>query len=283
MKRTLQDYSSGIKPVWCPGCGDYGVLRGLQQAMVDLDIVPEETITISGIGCSGRFSHYMNSYNLHGTHGRAVPTAIGAKAARPELTVLCVGGDGDGLGIGGGHIPHAARKNVDMTYILIDNRIYGLTKGQSSPTTPIDLQTKTAPYGVYEEPMNAIPIFLTYGISFIARTSPIQMGAMTEILKQAISHKGFSLVYIMAPCVTFPVVTFKGLKDMLTELPEDYDPTDRMRALEMAYAEDTMYTGIFYKVNKPTLEDNLQAMIRKACASRKGEKFTVKQMLESYT
>jgi len=282
MKRTLQDYSSGIKPVWCPGCGDYGVLRGLQQAMMELEIVPEDAITISGIGCSGRFSHYMNTYNLHGTHGRAVPTALGAKAARPDLNVVCVGGDGDGLGIGGGHIAHAARKNVDMTYILIDNRIYGLTKGQTSPTTPLERKTKTAPYGSYEEPLNAIPMFLTYGVSFIARTSPVMMGQMTEILKQAISHKGFSLVYVMSPCVTFPVVTYKSLKDILSPLPEDYDPTNRMKALELAYSEETLYTGVFYNVDKPTLEDNLQNLVRKACTRKKGEHFTVEQMLQSY-
>lgn len=283
MKTTLQDYSSGIKPVWCPGCGDYGVLRGLQQAMLDLEIAPEEAITVSGIGCSGRFSHYMNTYSLHGTHGRAVPTALGAKTARPELTVVCVGGDGDGLGIGGGHIAHAARKNIDMTYILIDNRIYGLTKGQTSPTTPVERKTKTAPYGSYEEPLNAIPMFLTYGVSFIARTSPVMMGQMTEILKQAISHKGFSLVYVMSPCVTFPVLKFKDLKDLLKVLPEDHDPTNRLKALELAYNEEALYTGVFYNVDKPTLEDNLQNLVRKACTKKKGEQFTTEQMLQSYT
>ena len=282
MNRTLQDYSSGVKPVWCPGCGDYGVLRGLQQAMMELDIVPEETITVSGIGCSGRFSHYMNTYSLHGTHGRALPTALGAKVARPELTVLCVGGDGDGLGIGGGHIAHAARKNIDLTYILIDNRIYGLTKGQTSPTTPIDTRTKTAPYGAYEEPMDAIPIFLTYGVSFIARTSPVLMEQMTGILKQAIAHKGFSMVYVVAPCVTFPIVTYKGLKPLLAELPADLDRTNRLKALEYAYDEEKIYTGIFYQVEKPTLGDHLDNQIRKACIQRKGETVTVEQLLQSY-
>ena len=151
MKTTLHDYRSIIEPVWCPGCGDFGVLSALEKALGELDILPENIIAVSGIGCSGRLSHYLNTYSLHGTHGRALPLALGAKAARPELTVLAMGGDGDGLGIGGGHIAHAARKNVDITYLLLDNRIYGLTKGQSSPTTPIGRKTKTSPWGVYED------------------------------------------------------------------------------------------------------------------------------------
>jgi len=283
MKKTLHNYKSGIKPVWCPGCGDYGVLAGLQRALGDLNIAPENIMTISGIGCSGRFSHYMNTYSLHGTHGRAVPTALGAKAVRPEMTVICVGGDGDGLGIGGGHIAHAARKNADMTYLLIDNRIYGLTKGQTSPTTPLETATKTAPYGAYEQPLEPIPIFLSYGISFLARTSPVQMKDMTEIIKAAIQHKGFSLVYIMAHCVTFPVLKMKSLKEMLTPLPEDYDPTDKMKAIQYAYSEETIYSGIFYQQDRPTLEDNLQNQMTKALGvHHKDDKLSVEELLKSY-
>lgn len=264
MKKELQQYRSIIDPVWCPGCGDYGVLRALEQALVALEIQPAEIAAVSGIGCSGRLSHYLNSYSLHGTHGRAVPTATGLKAARPDLTVFAVGGDGDGLGIGGGHIPHAARKNVDVTYLLLDNRVYGLTKGQASPTTPIGHQTKTSPQGVYEDPMNATAIFLAYDVSFIARASSYQVKELTEMIRLGISHKGFSIVYIISPCKTFPVLDPKQVRTMFRPLPEDHDRTDKMKAMELAYAADPMYTGIFYQVEKPTLEDRLQSEISKA-------------------
>ena len=283
MKNTSQNYKSDIKPVWCPGCGDYGVLNGLQKAFGDLNIAPENIITVSGIGCSGRFSHYLNTYSLHGTHGRAVPTALGAKVANPDMTVICVGGDGDGLGIGGGHVPHAARKNVDMTYILIDNRIYGLTKGQTSPTTPVGVRTKTAPYGAYEEPMEPLAMFLAYGTSFIARTSPLELKKMVEIMKAAIQHKGFSIVYVLSPCVTFPVIDMKGLRSMLTPLPDDYDPRNRIRAYEYAYNKEQFYTGIFYQEERPTVEDYLQDQITKSLSYMKeGEKLTVEELLKSY-
>ncbi len=222
MKRALQEYKSAIKPIWCPGCGDYAIVNSVQKALVTLDIAPENIVAVSGIGCSGRLSHFLNTYSLHGTHGRAVPTALGAKAAKPELTVFAVGGDGDGLGIGGGHIAHIARKNIDMTYILIDNQIYGLTKGQTSPTSPYGIKTKTSPYGVFEDALSAIPIFLSYDVSFVARANGVDTKALTEILVEAISHKGMSIVYIYSPCVTFPLFDSKGLKEMLQPLPEDH-------------------------------------------------------------
>ena len=284
MKRILQEYKSNIEPVWCPGCGDYGVLRCLQQALADLDIAPEDIITVSGIGCSGRLSHYLNTYSLHGTHGRAVPTALGAKAARPDLTVIAVGGDGDGLGIGGGHIPHAARKNVDITYLLIDNRIYGLTKGQASPTTPVGQRTKTTPYGVYDHPLSAIPIFLAYDVSFIARTSSIRVKELTGIVKQAISHEGMSIVYILSPCRTFPVLELRSLKSLLRQLPVDHPRNDKIKALERAYSTNPVYTGIFYQVQKPTLGNHLLREIQEACDREEHrERMTIEKLFRSYT
>jgi len=283
MKRTLQEYKSVIKPIWCPGCGDYGIVNSVQKALVSLDIAPENIVTVSGIGCSGRLSHFLNTYSLHGTHGRAVPTALGTKAAKPELTVFAVGGDGDGLGIGGGHIAHVARKNVDMTYLLIDNQIYGLTKGQTSPTSPYGIKTKTSPYGVFEDSLSAIPIFLSYDVSFVARASGVDIKALTEILIEAISHKGMSIVYIFSPCITFPYLDSKGLKEILQPLPDDHPRDDKLKALEMAYSEKPLYTGIFYQVKKPTLEDRLQSVIKKVCEKENGGKeFTLQQVLDSF-
>ncbi len=283
MKRALQEYKSVIKPIWCPGCGDYAIVNSVQKALVTLDIAPENIVAVSGIGCSGRLSHFLNTYSLHGTHGRAVPTALGAKAAKPELTVFAVGGDGDGLGIGGGHIAHVARKNIDMTYILIDNQIYGLTKGQTSPTSPYGIKTKTSPYGVFEDALSAIPMFLAYDVSFIARANGVDTKALTEILVEAISHKGMSIVYIYSPCVTFPLFDSKGLKEMLQPLPEDHPKDDKLKAMEMAYSEDPMYTGIFYQVKKPTLEDRLQDVITQVCdRDNGGDEFSLQQVLNSF-
>ena len=282
MKRTLQDYKSDIKPVWCPGCGDYGILTALQKALLALDLPPEDIMTISGIGCSGRFSHYMNTYSMHGTHGRAIPTAVGAKAARPESTVIVVGGDGDGLGIGGGHIVHAARKNVNLTYILIDNQIYGLTKGQSSPTTPIGTRTKTTPKGAYESTLDVIPMFLAYDVSFIARTVSTKMAETTELLKQAIMHKGMSIVYVLSQCVTFPVFKSTDLKEMFEKIPESHDKTDKMAAMQLAYSQEPAYSGIFYQIEKPTLDERLHSNIEKACMDNNGQPYKFEDILSSF-
>lgn len=283
MKRALQDYRSVIEPIWCPGCGDFGVLASLQKALLNLEIAPENIVTVSGIGCSGRLSHFLNTYSLHGTHGRAVPTALGVKVARPDLTVFAVGGDGDGLGIGGGHISHTARKNVDLTYILIDNRIYGLTKGQTSPTSPYGVKTKTSPYGVFEDALAAIPIFLAYDVSFVARANGLDTKSLIQILMEAISHKGMSIVYIFSPCKTFPLLDSKGLKSILQPLPEDHNREDKLKALELAYEDNPMRTGIFYQVQKPTLEDRLQSVIKQSSEKENnGEKFTLQQVLNSF-
>jgi 2-oxoglutarate ferredoxin oxidoreductase subunit beta len=284
MKRVSQDYKSAIKPIWCPGCGDYGIVNSVQKALVALDIAPENIVTVSGIGCSGRLSHFLNTYSLHGTHGRAVPTALGAKTVKPELTVFAVGGDGDGLGIGGGHIAHIARKNVDLTYLLIDNQIYGLTKGQTSPTSPYGLKTKTSPYGVFEDPLSAIPIFLAYDVSFIARANGVDTKPLTEILIEAIKHKGTSIVYIYSPCVTFPQFDSKKLKEILQPLPEDHPKENKLKALEMAYSTKPLYTGIFYQVQKPTLEDRLQSVMKKVCdRDNGGKEFSLQQVLDSFS
>ncbi len=284
MKIQSKEYKHPtIKPVWCPGCGDYAVLNAVQKALSTLEIQPENLGVVSGIGCSGRFSHYFNSYSLHGTHGRALPIATGLKTARPDLTVLAAGGDGDGLAIGGGHIAHAARKNVDITYILMDNVIYALTKGQSSPTSPQGARTKTAPYGVYEDSLNPLAMFLAYDVSFIARTTSLKIKEMEEILVKAISHPGFSIVYIMSPCVTHKSLTYDDIKSNVPELPEDYDPQDKLNAYRYVY-EEKMYTGIFYKIRKTTLEERLAEIGERVTglSYNKHHTMTTSQIMEEY-
>jgi 2-oxoglutarate/2-oxoacid ferredoxin oxidoreductase subunit beta len=271
MSRASQDYKSAVKPIWCPGCGNYGAMKALTQAFLDLDIAPESIALVSGIGCSGRMSHFFNTYSLHGTHGRAVPTALGVKAARPDLTVLAVGGDGDGLSIGGGHISHAARKNTDITYLLLDNRIYGLTKGQASPTTDFGHKTKTSPFGVDEPPMDALPAFIVYDATFVARSSTVHVAELTDLLKAAILHKGFSILHILTPCVTYPVFDARTLKAALQPLPEVHDRKDKMAAIVRGYSTNPVFTGIFFQTEKPTLEERLERQAQSFASERSGD------------
>lgn len=287
MKNTSQKYDyrkESVKPVWCPGCGDYGVLSAVERVFGELEIPPELISIVSGIGCSGRFSHYFDTYNIHGTHGRVLPTAMGVKTAMPELTVLGISGDGDGLSIGGGHISHTARRNVDMTYLIFDNNIYGLTKGQTSPTTPAGFQSKTSPYGVNEDLMEPISVFITYDVSFVARASSFDIAGLQRLLREAIEHKGFSIIYIFSPCVTYPAMPWKTLKHHLAPLPDDFPRDDRMKALEYSYSSDPIYTGIFYRKEKPTLEDRLNDIDTRAKNIHSGSSLnmTPKQIMEEF-
>jgi len=276
-----KDYKSGLKPIWCPGCGDYGDLAAFTQAIAELGLDPNSLVITSGIGCSGRFSHFVKCYAFHTAHGRALPTAIGVKAANPELTVFAVGGDGDGLGIGGGHIPHAARKNPDITYLLLDNSIYGLTKGQSSPTTPLGMVTGTAPFGMVEKPLDPILIFLAYQCSFVARGFSSDVKRTANIIKEAVQHRGFSMVQLISPCPTFNrVVTFDSVRERVAPIPEDHDPTDLHAAITLALDEHKIYTGVFYRRAEPTLEDHVKGM--KEAAEKAGLPDTLRGVFDVY-
>jgi 2-oxoglutarate ferredoxin oxidoreductase subunit beta len=238
-------------------------------------------MVFSGIGCSGRLSHYLNTYSLHGTHGRALPTAVGAKAARPELNTLVVGGDGDGFGIGGGHIAHASRKNADLVYLILDNQTYGLTKGQTSPTTPVGCFSKTSPFGSYEDTLEPLPVLLSYDISFVARTSSIDLKEMTTIITAAIKHPGFAVVHILTPCLTFPVLDKKTLKENFRPLSQDHDTSSKMKAIEAAYSKNPAYTGIFYRVRKPILEERLENQ-RERIVGKGRKEFSLSEILAEF-
>jgi 2-oxoglutarate ferredoxin oxidoreductase subunit beta len=285
MTTASQNYRrKDITPVWCPGCGNYGVLRAVEKSLNSLEIPPEQLVVVSGIGCSGRFSHYMNTYSLHGTHGRALPIATGVKTACPDLKVLVIGGEGDTLGIGSGHLPHAARKNVDLTMLILDNKTYGMTKGQSSPTTPCGCVTKTSPYGSAEDALEVLPILITYDVSFVARTASMRIDEMAVIISEAMRHPGFSVIYILSPCVTFPVLNWKELSKRLKALPEGHDPADKRAALEMAYDNETLNTGIIYRIEKPTLDSRLHHMNESALRhySAGGRKPSIIRLMERY-
>ena len=257
----VADYKSDLKPIWCSGCGDFGVITPFYQALAEVQAVPKDTVIVSGIGCSGRFPYFCNTYGFHGVHGRALPTAAGVKISSPHLTVVAVGGDGDGLGIGGGHIAHVARKNVDLTYILIDNSIYGLTKGQSSPTSPLDMISKTAPHTGIEEPLNPLLMFLAYNASYVARGYAGKPKGLKQLFVDAFRHKGFSVLHIFSPCVTMnKQITFATMKDIVKPLPDDWDTSNRLAAMEKAMDSDTFWTGLVYKDERDTINDRLDAI-----------------------
>jgi len=238
-------------PTWCPGCGYFGIHQGLNNAIQRLGLPHHETVIVSGIGCAGRYPFFADTYGLHAVHGRALPVATGVKLANPGLTVFAVGGDGDGLGIGGGHLPHIARRDIDVNYLLFDNSIYGLTKGQPSPSSPTGFKTKASPTGTTDAPLDATLMALSYGASFVARLFAGDPEGIAAALMEGIHHKGFSFFHLYTTCVTFDknFKTWDHLKEWVHPLPEGYDPTNLKQAMNQAL-EDHFSMGILYKRKK---------------------------------
>ena len=251
VKRGSLDYRSGQMPIWCPGCGDFAIANALIEALNDLKI-PKHTIAIaSGIGCSGRFPVFMQCYGFHGVHGRALPLATGMKLGNDSLTVFAVGGDGDGLSIGAGHFPHAARRNIDITYLLFDNSIYALTKGQTSPTADTGTVSKTTPFGSEETPLNPVLLALSYGATFVGRAFSGYQHEMKEVIKKAIRHRGFSLVHILTPCVVFnKTKTYELYYSKCKPFDKKYRPNSIEKAMQRAMQDKFIYTGVFYRSDK---------------------------------
>jgi 2-oxoglutarate ferredoxin oxidoreductase subunit beta len=247
---AAKDFKSDYKPVWCPGCGDYSVLAAVTRALASLDLRPENVAVVSGIGCSSRIPAYTTCYGFHGVHGRSLAAATGLKVARPDLTVLVASGDGDGYSIGGNHFLHACRRNVDMTYIVMDNHVYGMTKGQPSPTTePTWTKSKLAPLGTGLREFHPLVIALASGANFIARTFSGDPSGTAALLAEAIRHPGFSFVEILSPCVTFRPEQ-RGWKDMVhpASVPYTDDPG---RAARRLMTDDGYNVGVLYKGNRP--------------------------------
>lgn len=242
-----KDYRTELEPVWCAGCGDYGVLKGLTQALTDLEVPPEKLAVISGIGCSSRLPGYMKAYSFNSIHGRSLPIASGLKAARPEMTTVVVGGDGDGFSIGLGHIPHAVRRDLDLTYAVLDNGIYGLTKGQASPTTDQASKRDRGLAGAEERPLNPVLLVLSAGCGFVARTHAGNLPHMRAMFREAITYPGFAFLHVLAGCVTYqPRGYADGLLSRSFMLPEDHDPTNLARALELT-RDDRFALGVIYR------------------------------------
>jgi pyruvate ferredoxin oxidoreductase beta subunit len=252
-----EEFTPGLEPqpTWCPGCGDFGVLKALKQAMPEVGRTPDETLLVTGIGCSGKLSSYFESYGFHSIHGRSLPVARAAKLANPGLEVIAAGGDGDGYGIGAGHFTHTARENHDMTYIVFNNEVFGLTKGQTSPTSPQGHKSKTQPHGSAKAPLRPLSLALASGASYIARTAAVNPNQARDILVEAIEHDGFAHVDFLTQCPTWnkDAKQYVPYVDIQESEEYDHDITDRQEAGEMMYEtenalhEGTVLTGRYYQ------------------------------------
>ena len=254
----LKDFQTVARPDWCPGCGDFGIQVAVKQALTNLQIEPHKVAYVSDIGCSGKIVHWVNVYGLHSLHGRAVPVASGVKMANRDLTVLVDAGDGGGYGIGVGHLVHALRRNIDMTYLIHDNMVYGLTKGQMTPTSCKGYKSPSSPFGAIEESLNPMAMALSLGATFVARGSAGDAVHLTRILEEAIKHKGFALVDIFQPCVTFNKInTYAYFLQNTYNLDklEGYDRHNFQMAMEKALEVGKYPVGILYQSERPTYEE----------------------------
>ncbi len=257
---TLDLYKGPVDPDWCPGCGDFGVLNALKKAAFQLELLPHELMIVSGIGCSSNLPGFIHSYGVHSLHGRSLPVATGLKLANPDLHVIITGGDGDGYGIGMGHFIHAMRRNLDLTYIVMDNQVYGLTTGQASPTTMKEVRTKTTPRGNAELPINPLALALVAGATYVARGFSGDTRQLADLFAGAIAHRGFALVDVFSPCVTYNKVnTYAWFKERVYSLADepDYDPGNGGVALQKAFEwGERIPLGLFYQSEQPIYEDS---------------------------
>jgi 2-oxoglutarate ferredoxin oxidoreductase subunit beta len=254
---TAKDFQGDVRPDWCAGCGDYGVLSSLQNAYAKLGKGNHEHLTVSGIGCSSNLPGYIQTYGMHTLHGRSLAVATGAKLANHEMNVVVTGGDGDGYGIGGNHFIHTMRKNIDLLYIVMDNQIYGLTIGQASPTSLMDMKTKSTPFGNIEAPLNPIAMAIVTGATYVARGFSGNPRQLAELMYNGMQHKGFALIDVFSPCITFNRDnTTAFFKQRVTEL-EDHDPSNKAAALEQAVKwGDEIPIGLLYQdTSRPALDE----------------------------
>lgn len=263
---TLAEFKGKVDPDWCPGCGDYGVLAAVQKALFELQIPQHDVATISGIGCSSNFPGFIETYGMHTLHGRSLAVATGMKLANHAMTVLVTGGDGDGFGIGGNHFVHTMRRNVDLLYLVMDNQIYGLTTGQTSPTSRLGMKTKSMPFGNIESPVNPIAIALAAGATFVARGFSAEQKHLTELIKQGIAHKGFSFIDVFSPCVTYNHDnTFQWFRPRVKKLEENagYDPSDWSAAMEKSQIwGDEIPIGKFFERNDVPSLDGAEPVLK---------------------
>lgn len=255
--KNKQDYQVG-KPTWCRGCGLFGILEALKRAAAALNLEPENMVMVTGIGCHGRMNSYFRAYGFHGLHGRVLPVASGIKLANPGLTVLGVSGDGDAYSIGMGHFIHTLRKNIGLTLVVVDNRIYGLTQGQTSPTSGLGFPSISTPFGSKEYPLDGLKLALASGGTFISRGFSGEVGHLAGLMEKAMSHRGFSLVEVLSPCVTQNAVnTYNWFRSRLLNVEEEpgYDPSDPAKAWSLLNREDRLPVGLVFRQEKASYEE----------------------------
>lgn len=260
--KTKDLYRSDVEPDWCPGCGDFGILQAIAQALTELEIPPWQVAIFSGIGCSGKMPHFLNCYGIHTLHGRPLPFAIGAKMAKPSLYSIAISGDGDAYGIGIGHLISAGRRNVNVKYIVHNNGVYGLTKGQASPTLRRRAQPKSLKYPNLNDSINPIALSISAGYTFVARTFAYNVKHMKETIKEAIVHNGIALIDVIQPCPTFNTVdTRESYLARIKMLPE-YKKDDINEAMKYALDQDTIWIGVYYRVQRDTYEQRYSEILQ---------------------
>ncbi len=287
---SIADYQYPVSPTWCPGCGDFAILGSVKQALVKLGLKPSKSVIFTGIGCGSKLPHYMNINGMHTIHGRPVAAATGAKLANPDLNIMVTAGDGDSYGIGGNHFIHACRRNIDITHIVENNRVYGLTKGQYSPTSSKGFITTTSPTGTIEPPLNPITVALSCGATFIARAYSGDVPHLTQIFVKAIEHKGYSLVDVFQPCVTYnPEFSYQFYNERVYKLgQEDYDFSDETAAYEKGKEwGERIPIGVIYQIKRPTYEEQVPALkngpiVKKEIDRRKWEGIDFKALKETF-
>jgi 2-oxoglutarate/2-oxoacid ferredoxin oxidoreductase subunit beta len=255
---TLEDYRGGI-PAWCPGCGNFNILKTFKEAVVELGLEPHQFTIVSGIGQAAKFPHYLKCNTFNGLHGRSLPVATGLKLSNHEMTVVAVTGDGDCYGEGGNHLIHAMRRNIGIKLFVHDNQIYGLTKGQASPTSTEGIKTKNQPLGVFSEQLNPLAFAIALDCSFVARGFAGDAGHLKELMKEAMNHQGFSLVDILQPCVTFNKLnTFEWYQQRVYHLEPEYNPEDRVEAFRRSLEwGDRIPLGVLFRNNRPAYEKRI--------------------------
>ncbi|MCW4049629.1 MAG: thiamine pyrophosphate-dependent enzyme [Candidatus Bathyarchaeota archaeon] len=283
---NVKDLGTIVKNTWCPGCGNFGILSSVKQVIVDLELTREEIVAVTGIGCHGKFTDYVNVNGIHTIHGRVLPVATAIKLSNIDLTVIGFAGDGDAFNIGMGHFPHACRRNVDITYIVHNNQIYGLTTGQTSPTSMQGYKSKTTPRGNQDPPINPLALALTSNATFVARTFVGELKHMNMVLKEAINHRGFALIDVLQPCPSWNRInSYKYYMDRVYKLEESgHDAESFTDACEKAREwDDKIPIGIFYREDRPTYSDGMPTLKKGALVKQPVGDVDLKKLLGEYS
>jgi len=284
----LNDLQTRCKPNWCPGCGNFAIQTALKNALVNLNLEPHKVCLVTGIGCGSKMTFWINTYGFNSIHGRLLPPATAIKLSNPELTVIGVGGDGDGYGIGMGHFIHAMRRNLDILYIVQNNQIYGLTKGQASPTSDKGSKSKSTPFGVIEIPVNPLALALSANATYISRGFAGELDHLTKLIEDGIKHKGFALLDVFQPCVTFNKVnTYEYFNERVKKLEDDsnYDPTNKSLAFEkcLDINENEIPIGLFYKEQRPTYSEEEVGLKDGPIVNHDISNINIQPLMDSFT